>query len=380
MVVLGPLSYSCPRCGSTNRLDEHPDGKGFVEGSCLRCGEGWVRREDWGAVQCPRCSSTNVCEEDIDETSVIFECNACFQRWMRPVQEAISRMVRVASARVHEVQLLDSHALPAYGSSQEEEPERKEQPVIEGRTYWVSNQGPVHTIDLTPAGVPAGAYAWRTRVGQEQPDGTVTWQEVGEIRGIGPQKFSESGVLVTEPHAGGLVPGCASCKSNGQVVRIADEGFVHWQCQRCGVGWKVREDVRLPAPVEDRYVHVNGVEGCGVLEDPEWVTEATVAHKTANGIAATDDELEELLKRSRREAVRLKEEAAVRRYEWQRRMLFRVAVVLTAISWVCGLIAVWAPSFDVEIALTGLFLALTGVGLIYYRDKHHHRPNKSLEK
>jgi transposase-like protein len=368
MVVLGPLSYSCPRCGSTNRLDEHPDGKGFVEGSCLRCGEGWVRREDWGAVQCPRCSSTNVCEEDIDETSVIFECNACFQRWMRPVQEAISRMVRVASARVHEVQLLDSHALPAYGSSQEEEPERKEQPVIEGRTYWVSNQGPVHTIDLTPAGVPAGAYAWRTRVGQEQPDGTVTWQEVGEIRGIGPQKFSESGVLVTEPHAGGLVPGCASCKSNGQVVRIADEGFVHWHCQRCGVGWKVREDIP----------HVQLPE---VVEDVEWPTlEASVTSKTAAGIAVTDNELEELLKRSRREAVAAREAVEIRRYEWQRRMLFRVAVVLTAIAWVCGLISVWATTIDVEIAVTGLFLALTGVGLIYYRDKHHHRPNKSLTR
>jgi ssDNA-binding Zn-finger/Zn-ribbon topoisomerase 1 len=419
MVVLGPLSYCCPRCGSSSHLDEHPDGKGFVEGSCLRCGEGWVRRADWGAVQCPRCSSTNVCEEDIDETSVIFECNACFQRWMRPVQEAISRMVRVAPAQVHEVQMLDGSVALTYPSSQEEEPERREQPVLRGRTYWMREGEPVHTIEVD-APAPAGAYAYQNRIGVHRPDGTVAWENDGPWMGMGqePERSTrgcgECGSTdheraqrddpsyeywkclncghgwrvvktVTVVPSAGPVPTCVYCRSNAHVVQLADEGFIHWNCQGCGVGWKYRDDSPailtqgVPPSVEDRFeAQLQSV--LTVPADLEWITEATVAHKTANGVAATDEELETLLLRSRREAVAAREAVEMRRYLQLRAGLLYGSVGIGAGALVMFLLAIWSPIFGLEFGATALLGILVSWVLFFIRKVHLHPPNKSLTR
>jgi hypothetical protein len=272
---------------------------------------------------------------------------------------------------------------------------------------------PVHTIEVD-APAPAGAYAYQNRIGVHRPDGTIAWENDGPWMGMGqePERSTrgcgECGSTdheraqrddpsyeywkclncghgwrvvktVTVVPSAGPVPTCVYCRSNAHVVQLADEGFIHWNCQGCGVGWKYRDDSPAiltqgaPPSVEDRFeAQLQSV--LTVPADLEWITEATVAHKTANGIAATDEELKVLVDRSRREAVAAKEQAALKRYEFQRYCLRYASIANGVLALLVLFLAIWSTSYGLELLLTALLHAGVSAGLTYYQIKHHHRP------
>ncbi len=115
------MSYRCPKCSSPGVIENNPD-KGFVQGFCPQCGEGWIRRAD------------RVCEDIV---------------------------------------MVDDIGCPVYRSLQEEEPERRERPVLKGKAYHTL-RGIVYTMDLSPKGQPKDASATDSWKASADGAGTCT--------------------------------------------------------------------------------------------------------------------------------------------------------------------------------------------------------------
>ncbi len=367
--------YPCPRCSSTNRLDEHPDGKGFVRGSCLRCGEGWIRRADWGMPTTLRATVTPVEGQSVDEGVTLTYSPPQEEElerreppvltgkgyftpeglvWVSDVQKDRDVIPEGAYAVVGGYLAVQHPEGPSWFRNPGELPVPVAEPVqtLRGRSYF-TRMGIIHTIDVDGP-PPPGSYAFQERTGTTHDDGTVTWDNEGPVVGIQqpPEKPTPD-------------PGCGQCVQQAESIKHDDDGFVHWRCVQCGRSWKVRDN--LPRPVEERAA-LSG----GVLYLPDNLT-----WKTAAGVPASDVELDAALKVAFTAAEDADWTIAIRRYHRQRAALIVGTCWLIALAFVLAVLAIWSPFVELELALTSLLAALTSIGLTRYTTKHHHKPVRS---